>query len=118
IRMFEALGVWPFLAAHAQPINGILVTDAGLGRAPSPFTLHFDHREIGQPMGHIAENRHIRRSLYEAVAATDGIALVAPAVAREFAITEGGVTADLGSYGEVSARLMVAAEGRESTSRE
>ena len=34
-----------------------------LDRAPSPFSLHFDHREIGQPLGHIAENRHIRAAL-------------------------------------------------------
>src|SRR5262249_25280640 len=60
VRMFEALGVWEALKENAQPIHDILVSDAGLGRAPSPFTLHFDHREIGQPMGYIAENRFIR----------------------------------------------------------
>jgi 2-octaprenyl-6-methoxyphenol hydroxylase len=118
VRMFEALGVWPHLEAQAQPIHDILVTDAGLGRAPSPFTLHFDHREIGQPMGVIAENRHIRQALYEAASRTEGLELVAPASARDFSIEDGGVEADLGAQGKLSARLMVAAEGRESASRE
>src|SRR5690348_9744005 len=42
VRMFEALGVWPHLAEHAQPIEDILVTDAPLGGRASPFSLHFD----------------------------------------------------------------------------
>ena len=36
-----------------------LVTDAKLGQAPSPFSLHFDHREIGVPM---ASSRKIATS--------------------------------------------------------
>ena len=61
VRMLQVLGVWPHLAAQAQPIDDILVTDAALGRAASAFSLHFDSREVGQPLGHIVENRHIRR---------------------------------------------------------
>ena len=118
VRMFEALGVWEHLKAFAQPINDILVTDAGLDRAPSPFTLHFDHREIGQPMGVIAENRYIRKALHDTLSATDGIVLAAPASARAFTIEDTHVTADLGKEGMLSAALMVAAEGRESPSRE
>jgi 2-octaprenyl-6-methoxyphenol hydroxylase len=118
VRMFEALGVWPRLAPQAQPINDILVSDAALGRAPSPFTLHFDHREIGQPMGCIAENRHIRQALHAVAAETDGLTFLAPASARDFEMSASGVSADLGAQGKIAARLMVAAEGRESPSRE
>lgn len=118
VRMFEALGVWLHLEAHAQPIHDILVSDAALGRAPSPFTLHFDHREIGQPMGVIAENRFIRQALHEAVAETDGVTLISPASASAIAVEESRIIADLRSAGSVAARVMVAAEGRESASRE
>src|ERR1700744_408422 len=72
-RMFEALGVWDLLKADAQPIRDILVTDAPLGGAPSPFSLHFDSGEIGRPMGAIAENRHIRRALFAALEAQKNI---------------------------------------------
>jgi 2-octaprenyl-6-methoxyphenol hydroxylase len=51
VRMFKALGVWPHLQANAQPILDILVTDAALDSTPSQFSMHFDHREIGEPMG-------------------------------------------------------------------
>jgi 2-octaprenyl-6-methoxyphenol hydroxylase len=118
VRMFDVLGVWDRLSAFAQPINDILVSDAGLDRAPSPFTLHFDHREIGQPMGYIAENRYIRQALHAVLSETDGIVLAAPASARDFTITDANVTADLGPEGTLCAQLMVAAEGRDSPSRE
>src|ERR1700761_3925450 len=75
-RMFEALGVWPLLENDAQPILDILVTDAPLGGAPSPFSLHFDSEEIGRPMGAIAENRHIRRALFAALEAQKNITLI------------------------------------------
>src|ERR1700722_17211902 len=76
VRMFEALGIWGDLGAQSQPIHDILVSEAALGRAPSPSTLHFDHREIGQPMGYIAENRHIRQALHAAVAQNDGVTFI------------------------------------------
>src|SRR5271154_487465 len=118
VRMFEALGIWEHLAPQAQPIHDILVSDAGLDRAPSPLTLHFDHREIGQPMGYIVENRHIRQALHTVLTQVEGITLAAPAVARTFEVTDERVSADLGSHGEITAALMVAAEGRDSPSRE
>src|SRR5438045_2990215 len=54
VRMFQALGVWKHLAAHAQAIEDILVTDGAPGREPSPFSLHFHADEAGPPSGHMA----------------------------------------------------------------
>jgi len=118
VRMFRALGVWEHLAKHAQPIDDILVTDAVLGAPPSPFSLHFDHRELGAPLGYIAENRHIRAALF---AAADGVAnlkLVAPACVTGFESDANGVNARLADGTEVRARLAVAADGRDSPLRE
>ncbi len=47
-RMMKALGLWPRLEPHAQPINDILVSDGSLRSGASPLFLHFDHRELGQ----------------------------------------------------------------------
>ena len=47
VRMLRALGVWEGLAAHAQPIREILVTDGKPGQPASPFSLHFDAAEVG-----------------------------------------------------------------------
>jgi len=117
VRMLRALGVWEHLRPHAQPINDILVTDAKLGEAPSPFSLHFDSHELGTPLGHIAENRHIRQALYAAVEGVPGFALIAPA-SLDRVTTEGPhATAHLSDGTEFGAQLAVAADGRQSRLR-
>ena len=118
VRMFEALGVWPHLETHAQPIHDILVTDAALGRAPSPFSLHFDADEIGQPMGQIAENRHIRRALFAAAESAKTLSYIAPAALTGLDVAAGHVTATLSDGATVRAQLCVAADGRGSPMRE
>ncbi|HUJ03599.1 MAG TPA: FAD-dependent monooxygenase [Rhizomicrobium sp.] len=117
VRMLQALGLWDDLAAEAQPINDILVTDAGLDKKPSPFSLHFDSREIGQPMGHIAENRHIRRALHAGAAREANLTGVIAAMTN-LENVPGGILATLSNGDTVQARLAVAADGRESPMRE
>ena len=118
VRMLQALGVWRHLKAQAQPINDILVTDAALDRAPSPFSLHFDSAEIGEPMGHIAENRHIRRALFAVSDETLHLSYIAPAALTGLAIEPSHVTAALSNGDSVRAPLAVAADGRGSPLRE
>jgi len=118
VRMYQALGVWPELEADAQPINDILVTDAKLDREASPFSLHFDHREIGEPLGRIVENRHTRTALYKAVAANADIELVSPAAMTGLSQEGAHIVATLSNGESVRARLAVAADGRESAMRD
>jgi len=117
-RMLDALGLWENLRADAQPINNILVTDAALDGAPAPFSLHFDSAEIGQPMGHIVENRHIRRALFAGVEASKNVSLIAPAALTRLDAAPNGIIADLSNGDSVHAKLAVAADGRESPMRE
>jgi 2-octaprenyl-6-methoxyphenol hydroxylase len=117
-RMFQALGVWPQLEKDAQPILDILVTDAPLGGAPSPFSLHFDSSEIGRPMGAIAENRYIRRCLFDALDAEKNITLIAPAAMTGLEEQGGKIVASLSNGETSSASLAVAADGRESPMRD
>ena len=118
VRMFRRLGIWERLEKQAQPIDDILVTDAKLGGAPSPFSLHFDHRELGAPLGYIAENRHIRQALFAACAELPNLTVVAPAAVTSLDVDANGVNATLGSGQTIRARLAVAADGRQSQLRE
>lgn len=118
VRMLTALGAWDSLKDHAQPIAEILVTDGAPARPSSPFSLHFDAQDVGaQALGHIAENRHIRSSLYDAVARQKGLALLAPASVKNLAVNSGGALVTLADGGEIAASLVVAAEGRDSALR-
>jgi 2-octaprenyl-6-methoxyphenol hydroxylase len=118
VRMMRALGLWERLAPFAQPINDIVVSDAKLGRAPSPLSLHFDHAEIGEPLGQIVENRHIRQALLAAVAHEARIDLLAGRAVKGLTVAPGEAQAVLSDGTVLSAPLLVAAEGRDSLLRE
>ena len=118
VRMLGALEVWPLLEPHAQPIHEILVSDGAVGRAPSPFSLHFDAAEVdAASLGHIAENRHIRAALHAAIAKEDNVTLIAPATVRSVIMESAGVTAKLSDGQEIKAAIAIAADGRDSELR-
>ena len=106
------------LAPDAQPINDILVSDGELGGEPSPLSLHFDHREIGEVLGHIVENRHIRRALLAEVAHSPVSACFRGVAVDATASRANGVAVTLSDGRTSRAPLAVAAEGRESPLRE
>lgn len=117
-RMLEAIEVWPRLAPDAQPILDILVSDGRLDRGASPVFLHFDHRALdGAPLGQIAENRHIRAALLEAVGETESVTWHAPARVARTVADMAGVTVTLADGASLRARLCVAADGRDSRLR-
>ncbi len=118
VRMMRALGVWEGLKDHAQSIREILVTDGKIAAATSPFSLHFDSQEVGaEALGYIAENRHIRSSLYDAVARAADLELVAPASVKSVAMESSGAVVTLADGSQVAAALVIAADGRESRLR-
>jgi len=118
VRMLRALGVWDGLAPHAQPIREILVTDGQTGKPASPFSLHFDAQEVGaDSLGHIAENRHIRAALYGVLDACANLELKAPAAVASVTTQAGGALVRLADGEEISAALVIAADGRESALR-
>ena len=112
-RVLEAIGLWPALARQAEPILEIRVSDGD-----SPLFLHYDHAEIGdQPLGHIVENRTIRRALFDLAARHDRLRLVAPCAVDTVTRGAAGVAARLADGRKVRARLVVAADGRGSALR-
>jgi 2-octaprenyl-6-methoxyphenol hydroxylase len=113
-RVLEGLGVWDRMAAEAEPILDIRVSDGD-----APLFLHYDHREVGdEPLGHIVENRAIRKALFARRAEIPAIDLRAPANLAAMEYEPGGVTATLDDGTAVRAGLAVAADGRHSRLRE
>ena len=118
VRMLRVLGLWQRLEGEAQPINDILVSESVMGQGPSPFSLHFDHREIGEPLGHIVENRHIRQALLAEIAAEKRILFFPGTSVSGLTVKEDLARITLSDGSEIAAPLAVAAEGRESALRE
>ena len=63
-RMFETLGVWDAVAADAQPILDMVVTDSKLKDAVRPVFLTFAGEvNPGEPFAHMIENAPLNAAL-------------------------------------------------------
>lgn len=120
VRLLAESGVWDRLPDAPAPIREIRVSDGRVGRPPSRLFLHFDHREVGDdagPFGWMIEARSLRRGLNALLHESEALTVLAPAQASverrdDIAVVRiaGGPT--------VHARLVVAAEGRQSPLRQ
>jgi 2-octaprenyl-6-methoxyphenol hydroxylase len=120
-RLFETIGVWDAVAAGAQPILDMVVTDSRLSDVMRPTYLTFAGEvEPGEPFAHMIENAALVDALL-AQAKTDGVELRADAIAG-FNHGDGTAAPSIGvslAGGETfSARLQVAADGARSSIRE
>lgn len=116
-RLFEAIGVWDAVAADAQPIRDMVVTDSKLGDAVRPVFLSFDGEiDPGEPFAHMVENKSLNDALI-AEAQRQDISLRATAVA-DFEARAALVHVRLSDGGNGVTRLLVAADGARSALRE
>ena len=117
-HLFSALGVWQRVERHVQPITGIDITDTKLDSVVRPTLLHFDGAlGNGEPAAYMLENHRLRAALISQARETEGLTFLAPDSVLEFQVTGSGVTARLEHFGEVTASLLIAADGRKSALR-
>ncbi len=115
VRLLKAIGIWDRVENHAQPMLEIKVTDGRAGEGVSPFFMHFDHAEIEEgPMGHMCEDRYLRRAFLEALADTPTITHLSGETVVGQTAHGSGVTVTLASGKTLSARLMIGSDGRNS----
>lgn len=116
-RMFETIGVWDRVAAAAQPILDMAITDSKLNDAMRPVFLTFAGEvQPGEPFAHMVENGPLVDALRE-VAQTEGVDLRATAVSGFDAGPE-SLQVTLADGGRATTRLLVAADGARSRLRE
>ena len=113
VRLLRNLGVWERVAAHAQPMLEIKVSDGRAGEGPAPFFLHFDHAEIEEgPMGHMLEDRFLRRALIDAMETAPEITQISGEEVVAQAPDARGVTLTLASGRRLKGRVLIGADGR------
>jgi 2-octaprenyl-6-methoxyphenol hydroxylase len=117
-RILEAIGVWSKVADEAEPILDIRVSEGA-----SLLFIHFDHHEVAtatgaEPLGHIVENRIIRKSLFDRIAELDTVWLLAPMTVTKLMRDPSHIEATLADGRTLTARLAISAEGRTSKMRQ
>jgi len=123
-RMLAAIGAWAGMAADAEPILDIRVSDGDASGRVSRFFLHYDHRTLAAagaaapPFGHIVENRVIRRALLDRLAALPSVLRLAGERLGPVVHETGRVVASLADGRQLEARLLTAADGRDSPLRQ
>ena len=116
-RLFETIGVWGAVAAEAQPILDMVVTDSRLGDAVKPVFLTFAGEvEPDEPFAHMVENRPLVEALV-GKAREEGVVLRPCAVAA-FEVAGERVVVRLADGATTTAALLIAADGARSRLRE
>ena len=115
-RTFEALGLWPGIAAASTPIRHIHVSDKGR----FGFS-HIDAEEQGvEALGYVVFNRVLGGVLQAAVREQDSIDVICPAKIVDIDISgdEAIAVIDGDASREIRSPLLVAADGANSSVRE
>jgi len=112
-RMFDTIGVSDHFPVPGGPIRQIRTSD---GLAPGSLT--FDAGEDGEPLGQMHENRHLRAALRARAEAGKAITLRYKSAGATIDRGEHGVTVTLDNGEILRTPLLVAAEGRNSPTRD
>ncbi|MEM6743894.1 MAG: FAD-dependent monooxygenase [Pseudomonadota bacterium] len=120
VEALEGCGAWAHMAGEAAPLWTMRLIDAG-GPEPAPEareTADFVSSEIqDQPFGWNLPNTTIRRALLARVEEVETCALRAPAALTGLVLREREALATLSDGASVRARLVAAADGRDSAAR-
>ena len=114
--LFERVGAWQRMPdTHVVPFSSMRVWDAGTDCGDG---ILFHAADYGRTaLGHIADNAMLRYCLYEGLAGDRGVTFVTASI-EGVAAGEREVSVTTGDGDGFSARLLVGADGRNSTVRE
>jgi 2-octaprenyl-6-methoxyphenol hydroxylase len=118
-RLLDVLGVWAELAAHAQPVTAVDITDSSLDDAIRPVLVSYDNRlEADEPATYILESERLNEALLRAAASRTAVTLLGGSPIAGFERGEHGCDIQLESGAKLRAALLVAADGRASRLRD
>ena len=114
-RILTRLGAWDrILELGASPYREMVVWE-GLGRG----SIRFDSADLGEPdLGHIVENRVTQLALWERLEQAAEVTLICPGTCADLSLGAEAAILTLADGQRLGARLLVAADGRDSWVRQ
>ena len=113
-RLLTDLGVLD----HIDPKHISMIKRAHVINGDEPYALKFDHEEAGEEtLGYMLANQYIRQGSYEAVREADDIEIMVERRVSDFETDNYGTRVTLDDGQVLTAKLLVAADGRMSQSR-
>lgn len=133
-QVLEGIGAWEFLADSAEPIRDIRVSDGGWQfKGASPFFVHYHFGDLPlgsvpgnpatgsnsaqPPFGWIIENRAVRHGLIQRLRDCPSVTHLAAMKVTGIDFQGSGNVVTLSDGRKVWARLVIAADGRQSAVR-
>lgn len=119
VALLEAAGLWARLASHAAPLRVMRLADAGGPDGAIREVADFAATEIGaEVFGYNLPNWLLRREMVARLAEMPNARLLAPAAVTRVTARSTVALAALSTGAQVRARLLIAADGRDSMVRE
>jgi 2-octaprenyl-6-methoxyphenol hydroxylase len=116
-RMLEALGVWQRVAAQAQPMTEIIVTDSqDPARRPTLLQFGPDDMDNG-PSSYMVENRFLYQAMLDVALASPHVTLQSGQKIADYQFAPGLAQVTLEDGQVVKASLIAAADGKASPAR-
>lgn len=118
-RVLEEAGLWQRLAPHAAALKIMRIVDAG-GEVPEPrLVKDFDSGEIGdEPFGWNFPNWLLRREGVARLAELPNVSFRPGIATRALLTREGEARVTLSDGAQIGAKLLIAADGRDSPMRQ
>ena len=118
--MLEVIGVWPALDSKAEPIRRIELSDSALNAPVRPSLINLDSHETpsGEPTAYIVENADLLRALLAGLDGAKDVRFFSPDGVSSFETHDEDVEIKLRSGATLAAKLLAAADGRNSELRQ
>lgn len=123
-KYFESIGLWEAISKKAGAINHIIIKDADFVKGDSPLGLDFSSHDVEkdlggfEPMGHIVENYYFKECLLNFCLAQKNVKFFEKESIVFLEQNSSYVEVDLSNDLTLKAKLLVVADGRNSSIRD